>query len=157
MSGRVEWHQRLHFDGRSTAASDCTWDTAARSIRDLNGLGRTDVFLGYLGDEGVERQLSVSGGNSSGYLVVVQELECHFFLARRPASTEPEGLVEVAVGGLPAYFPPTLVHPLKAALSAAEHYFRTGRRSRQLSWMRGDVAERLRRQAEPSAKPDPAA
>jgi hypothetical protein len=54
----------------------------------------------------------------------------------------------VVVGGLPAFFPRAVVSSLPAALAAVEHYFRTGRRARKLSWMQGEVAERLRHHAE---------
>ena len=148
MPRAVKWHQQLHDDSSSATASECTWDAVSRLIRGLNGRDRTDVFLGELG---ADRLLSVAGGNSDRYVVVVQEPGRYFYLARKPAPTEQEKLVEVVVGGLSAYFPYVLVHPLNIALSAAEHYFRTGRRARILSWMRGDAAQRLRRRAEQDA------
>jgi hypothetical protein len=163
MSGRVKWHQRLHFNGNSIAtghaawdasagkglaAGTCTEDTAARLIPELNGRDRTDVFLGWRGDEGVDQHLAVAGGNAGRYLVVAQEPGRYFYLARRPAPARPEELVEVMVGGLPAFYPRAVVPSLAAALTAVEHYFRTGRKARKLSWMQGEVAERLRRHAE---------
>ena len=163
MSNHVKWHQRLHFDGGSIASGNsewdanagkslvsggCNWDTAARLIRELNGQNRTYVFLGYMGDEGVDQQLAISGGNAGRYLVVAQELGRFFYLARRPVLAFSGELVEVMVGGLPSYYPSAIVQGLSATMDAAGHYFRTGRRGRKLSWMRCDVAERLRRGAE---------
>jgi hypothetical protein len=163
MSGRVKWHQRLHFEsgsvttgnpawdsnvGKQLVRGNCTWDTAAKLIAALNGRDRTDVFMGYPGDECMDQQLVVSGGNAGRYLVLVQEPRRYFYLARQPEPTDAAGLVEVVIGGLPAFYPAALIIPLAAALAAAEHYFRTGRRARKLSWMRGDIAEQLRRGAE---------
>jgi hypothetical protein len=163
MAGRVKWHQRLHANGGSIAtghpawdasagqalvAGTCTWDTAARLIRELNGRDRTDVFLGWRGDEGVDRQLAVAGGKAGRYLVVAQEPGRYFFLARQTAPAPPGALVEVVVGGLPAFYPLGVVLALPGVLTAAEHYFRTGRRARKLPWMRGEVVQRLRRHAE---------
>ena len=144
MTGQVKWHQRLHSESGSEEPDNCTWDNAARLIYRLNGCDRSDVFLGYLGEEGVDRQLSVTGGNVGRYVVVVQEPSRYFHLCRRPVSIAASEPVEVVVGGLPAFFPLALIHSKAAALEAAEHYFRTGRRARHLSWMRGEVAQRLR-------------
>jgi hypothetical protein len=103
-----------------------------------------EVGGGELGDIGIV----VAGGDKNRYLVVAQEPGRYFYLARRPAPARPGELIEVMVGGLPAFYPRAIVHSLPAALAAVEHYFRTGRRARKLSWMRGEVAERLRRHAE---------
>src|SRR5262245_52584862 len=151
MRAQVKWHQRLHGGSESMDTADCTWETAAGLIGGLNGRDRTDAFLGSMGDAGVNQQLSASGGKEGRYLVVVQEPGRYFYLARPLDPPEQGELVEVVIGGLSAFYPPALTHPLAAARCAAEHYFRTGRRARKLSWMRGDVADKLRRRREDQA------
>jgi len=85
----------------------------------------------------VDRYLSVSGGKEGRYLVAVQLPERYFYFVPQTSRARPRELVEVIVGGLPAYYPACLIQPPKAVLSAAEHYVQTGCRARKLAGMQG--------------------
>lgn len=129
MATRRKWHTRVHADFGPDAPDKPSWDHAKTLIGWLNGSDRTEVFLG---EDGGPRFLAVSDGKGGLYVVVAQERKCYYTLGHLLDPSESAEEVEVIIGRLPDYLPPSRVHGLETVLSPRNTA--SGRGNALLNW-----------------------